>query len=60
MTRMPEKKFDSVQLMREQRDRISRDIDGMTFEQEKAYIRDRLKQAREELPRAEREHAAGG
>jgi type II secretory pathway predicted ATPase ExeA len=56
----PEKNFDSVQLMREQRDRISRDIEGMTFEQEKAYIRERLKQAREQPPVPQHEHAAGG
>jgi hypothetical protein len=55
-----EKEFDSVRLMRELRDRISRDIEGMTFEQEKAYIRERLEQAREEHPPVAREHAAGG
>lgn len=38
--------FDSVQMMRELRDRISRDIGEMTFEQEKAYIRKRLEEAR--------------
>jgi type II secretory pathway predicted ATPase ExeA len=54
------KEFDSVQMMRELRDRISRDIEGMTFEQEKAYIRERLKQARQGHPPDAREHAAGG
>lgn len=39
--------FDAVQHMREIRDRISSDIEGMTFEQEKAYFRERLQRARE-------------
>src|SRR5215207_3859898 len=46
MTTEREKDFDSVQHMRELRDRISRDIEGMTFEEEKAYIRERLEWAR--------------
>lgn len=39
--------FNAVQYMREARDRISRDIEGMTFEQQKAYFRERLQRARE-------------
>ena len=39
--------FDAVQHMRELRDRISRDIEGMSFEEEKAYYRERLQRARE-------------
>lgn len=39
-------------------ERISRDIAGMTFEEEKAYIRDRLKRAREREQTTRREHAA--
>ncbi len=56
----PNKDFDSVRLMRELRDQISRDIEGMTFEQEKAYIRERLEQAREDGESRKQEHAAIG
>ena len=52
------KDFDSVRMMRELRDRISRDIDGMTFEQEKAYIRARLERAREVPATSNNDHAA--
>ncbi len=33
-----DKQFDAVGTMRSIRDRISREIDGMTFEEEQAYI----------------------
>ncbi|HZG42047.1 MAG TPA: hypothetical protein VEY93_03720 [Longimicrobium sp.] len=39
--------FDAVQQMRVVRDRISGDIEGMTFEEEKAYYREQLQRARE-------------
>jgi type II secretory pathway predicted ATPase ExeA len=58
MPKKTEKKFDSVQMMREARDRISRDIAGMTFEQEKAYIRERLQRASEGKESHPQEHAA--
>ena len=58
MPNRTEKKFDSVKLMREARERISRDIEGMTFEEEKAYIREQLKRARENTDRSPQEHAA--
>ena len=35
---MSKKRFDSVKMMREIRDRISRDIQGMTVEEEKRYL----------------------
>lgn len=35
---MSEKKFDSVKMMRDIRDSISRDIQGMTLEEEKEYL----------------------
>lgn len=59
MTTKREKEFDAVQHMRELRDRISRDIEGMTYEEEKAYIRERLERARDSqvVVRA-REHVA--
>ncbi|HEU0014395.1 MAG TPA: hypothetical protein VFQ45_11965 [Longimicrobium sp.] len=34
-----EKKFDAVRLMRELRDKISRDLEGMSYEEELAYLR---------------------
>lgn len=37
-----EKQIDSVKMMREIREEISRDIQGMSFEQEREYIRGRL------------------
>lgn len=38
-----EKQFDAVQMMRSIRDRMSEDIRDMTFEEEQAYIRQRLR-----------------
>lgn len=42
MTKKAEKKFDAVRTMREIRDRLSREIQGMTFEDEKRFLRDRV------------------
>lgn len=42
---MIEKKFDAVQMMRSIRDRISDEIDGMTFEEEQTYIKRHLRDA---------------
>jgi pyridoxal biosynthesis lyase PdxS len=36
-------KVDAVRLMREIRDEISREIDGMSYEEEKRYIQEHLK-----------------
>jgi hypothetical protein len=36
------KKFDSVKMMRELRDEISNDIEGMTLEEEKRYLQKRI------------------
>lgn len=38
-----EKAFDAVQMMRSIRDRISEEISGMTFDEQRAYIHERLK-----------------
>ncbi len=35
--------FDAVRMMREIRDEISREIRGMSFEEEKRYIQEQLK-----------------
>lgn len=37
-----EEKFDAVEMMREIRDRLSREVTGMSFEEEKRYINERL------------------
>ena len=37
-----EKEFDAVQMMRSIRDRISDEIDGMSFQEPQTYIRKRL------------------
>ncbi len=38
------KQFDAVQMMRSIRDELSKQISGMTFEEEQAYIRQRLRE----------------
>ncbi|HYU31737.1 MAG TPA: hypothetical protein VEW48_06210 [Thermoanaerobaculia bacterium] len=43
-----EKRFDAVKTMREIRDEISREIQGMTFEQEREYIEKHLKSGKAE------------
>ncbi|HKH47396.1 MAG TPA: hypothetical protein VKM72_22290 [Thermoanaerobaculia bacterium] len=43
-----EKQFDAVKTMREIRDEISREIQDMSFEQEREYIEKHLKSRREE------------
>lgn len=37
-----EKAFDAVKMMREIRDKISQETENMTFEQLKAYIKEKL------------------
>jgi len=37
------KTFDAVQLMRDLREQLSRETEGMNYEEEKAYIRKRLR-----------------
>ncbi len=41
--RTHEKDFDSVRLMREIRDRLSREIRGMTYAEQKKFMRARLR-----------------
>jgi hypothetical protein len=43
-----EKQIDAVKTMREIRDEISREIQGMSFAQEREYIEKHLKSRREE------------
>lgn len=43
MTSTKQKKdFDSVRLMRSLREKISRETEGMSYEEEREYIRDRI------------------
>ena len=44
LTKKAEREFDAVATMREIRDRLSRQIEGMTFEEEKRFIRERVPQ----------------
>jgi len=48
-----EKKFDAVMTMREIRDAISREIQGMSFEQQREYMKKQL-ESRPEGDREER------
>ncbi|MBI4443370.1 MAG: hypothetical protein HY649_08365 [Acidobacteria bacterium] len=50
MTKKAENKFDAVATMREIRDRLSRQIEGMTFEEEKRFIRERVPQRKVRHP----------
>jgi hypothetical protein len=45
------KDFDAVKMMREARDRISREIRGMSFEEQAAFSRKHAEQTRRKLVR---------
>ena len=38
-----EKKFDAVKMMREIRDKLSKDFMNMSYEEQKRYLRERIK-----------------
>jgi hypothetical protein len=40
--KLPAKEFDAVKMMRHIRKKIDKDIEGMTFEEQKAYIKAKL------------------
>jgi hypothetical protein len=46
---METKKFDAVQFMRQARDRMSEDMRGMSFEEQRAYIEQHASKARKDL-----------
>lgn len=48
------KDFDAVAMMREARDRISRDIRDMSFDEQKIYFRKHAELARQRLNSVER------
>ena len=45
--------FDAVKFMRNARDRIGRDIQGMSYEEQLEYFKEHSKQARRKLVAAE-------
>ncbi len=45
-TNKEKKKFDSVKMMREIRNKISSETQNMTFEELKAYIKSKLKESK--------------
>jgi hypothetical protein len=47
----PRKKFDAVLAMREVRDRLSDAVEGMTFEEEKRFIREHIAGSKAHRPR---------
>ena len=47
MTSKKQKDFDAVHLMRSLRESISQETEGMSYEEEKAYIRDRVQETRD-------------
>ena len=50
--RAHEKDFDSVRLMREIRDRLSREVRGMTYAEQKKFMRARLRATSADARRA--------
>ncbi len=50
-------KFDAVKMMRNARDRISRDIQAMSHEEQVAYFRDHAEQVRRKLEAAQKSEA---
>jgi hypothetical protein len=51
------KEFDAVKMMRDARDRISRDIQDMTHEEQVAYFRVRARQVRMKVDAAQKSQA---
>ena len=46
---MKSKKFDAVQFMRQTRDKMSADMRGMSFEEQKAFIEKQASKVRREI-----------
>lgn len=53
-----EKDFDAVQLMRSLRKKLSQETEGMSFEEEKEYIRNRIKTTGEQSANVDRRENA--
>ena len=59
MTNKNEKDFDAVQLMRSLRDQLGQETAGMSYKEEKEYIRNRIKKTGKQPADADqRENAA--
>jgi len=58
MTDKKEKDFDAVQLMRSLREQLSHETAGMSFEEEKEYIRSRIKRTEEQSADVDRHENA--
>jgi hypothetical protein len=59
MTSEKQKDFDAVHLMRSLRESISQETEGMSYEEEKAYIRDRVQEMRDRTEKSDQaENAA--
>lgn len=51
------KEFDAVKMMRDARDRISRDIQDMSHDEQVAYFKEHAERVRRELAAVEKSHA---
>jgi len=58
MTSKKEKEFDAVELMRSLREQLSRETAEMSFEEEKEYIRNRIKTSGEQSADVDRQENA--
>ncbi|WP_103020986.1 hypothetical protein [Salinibacter altiplanensis] len=59
MTSKKQKDFDAVQLMRSLRESIRQETEGMSYGEEKAYIRDRIQEIKNQTEEADQaENAA--
>ena len=58
MTNKNEKDFDAVQLMRSLRDQLGQETAGMSFNEEKEYIRNRIKKTGKQSAEVDRRENA--
>ena len=54
-----EKRFDTVRMMRSARDELNAKTSGMTFEEERAYLRERLRESTRRVAAWPQEAATG-
>ena len=58
MTNKNEKDFDAVQLMRSLRDQLGQETAGMSYKEEKEYIRNRIKKTEKQSAEVDRRENA--
>ena len=58
MTNKNEKDFDAVQLMRSLRDQLGQETAGMSYKEEKEYIRNRIKKTEKQSGEVDRRENA--